>query len=274
MMENKTGEFLDPEDVAATIDRAEAKQSLLGHLIELRTRFMWCFATIVAATVFCYLYVEEIYGFLVKPLAIAMGNGGTQRLIFTDLTEAFFTYIKVAFCAGFVLSIPIILFHVWRFLAPGLYKNERRVVWPFFVASPLLFIAGASFVYALVMPMAWAFFLGFQSSGDMTTLPIQLEARVSDYLNLVLTLMFAFGICFQLPVVLCLGALMGVVSSELLKRMRRYAIVAIFILAAVLTPPDIISQILLAVPLLAMYEISIFLVKRIEKARNDSSAAL
>ncbi|AEP08972.1 twin-arginine translocase subunit TatC [Micavibrio aeruginosavorus] len=240
---------------------------LVDHLVELRTRLLWCFVAILAGTVFCYVFVQDIYGFLVRPLADAMGPGDSQRLIYTNLTEAFFTYLKIAFWGGAFLTFPVLAVQIWGFIAPGLYGKERKAFLPYLVATPVLFITGAALVYYLIMPMAWRFFLGFQSTGAETALPIQLEARVSEYLDLVMVLMFAFGFCFQLPVLLSLMARAGMITDAVLVRGRRYAIVLIFVVAAVITPPDVISQIGLAIPLIGLYEISILLVRRIVRER-------
>ena len=235
--------------------------SLMGHLLELRKRLMWVILPMVVGTALCFGFVEPIYGFLVSPLAEAMGDSGSQRLIYTGLTEAFFTYMKVAFFAGIFLTFPVLLTQLWLFIAPGLYKKEKRAFLPFLMATPILFFLGGVCVYYLVLPMAWPFFLSFQTSGADTVLPIQLEARVSEYLDLIMTLIFAFGLCFQLPVLLTLLGRAGIITADWLARMRKYAVVVVFVLAAFLTPPDVISQVMLALPILALYEISIFLIR-------------
>lgn len=238
-------------------------QDFITHLIELRRRLIYAFIAMLGGTIAAYIFVEPIYGFLVAPLEQAMGPDSTQRLIYTGLSEAFFTYIKVAFFAGIFITFPVLATQIYAFIAPGLYRHEKRAFLPFLIATPVLFFAGGAVVYYGVIPLAWPFFLSFQSGGAETGLPIQLEPRVSEYLDLIMILIFAFGLCFQLPVLLSLLGKCGLVHADGLKRGRKYAVIAVFTVAAFLTPPDIISQVALALPILALYELSILLVARL-----------
>ena len=246
----------------------------VSHLTELRKRLIHCFIFLFSIFIFCYFFSEYIYGFLVEPFANAVKNDGTERrLIFTALQETFLTYLKVSFFVAFFVTCPFILMQIWKFIAPGLYKHEKIAILPYLILTPILFFLGGMLVYYLIMPLAIKFFLSFESSGLSTNLPIQLEAKVNEYLSLVMKLIFAFGISFQLPVVLSLLARVGIVDSEFLKKRRKYVIVIIFAAAALLTPPDPITQIGLAIPLLILYELSIFSVKFIEnKNLKDSDA--
>lgn len=252
----------------------EDKQHLFDHLAELRTRLLWSVLVMTAASIVAYVFVKDIYGFLVKPLADAMGPGDSQRLIYTNLTEAFFTYVKVSAFAGAFVTFPFIAVQIWKFVSPGLFMHEKKTLLPFLIGAPLLFFCGGALVYFLVLPLAFRFFLSFQSSADQTVLPVMLEARVGDYLDLIMLLIFAFGLCFQMPIVMGLLGRAGVVTPSMLASKRRYAIVVIFILAAFLTPPDIISQVCLAVPLIGLYEMSILLVKYMQNNKKQENNSL
>ena len=247
----------------------ERSGSFVSHLTELRSRLMKSFLFLLFTFVICYIFSAEIYNFLVKPYSsVVIENNLDRRLIFTALHEAFLTYLKVAFFASIFITSPIFLTQLWKFIAPGLYKNEKKVLLPYLIVTPLLFIFGGMLVYYLVMPLAIKFFLTFETVANPSSIAIQLEAKVNEYLSLIMRLIFAFGISFQLPVVLSLLARVGFIDSHYLVTRRKYFVVIIFAAAAVLTPPDPITQIGLALPLLILYELSILAVKMIEKRKN------
>jgi sec-independent protein translocase protein TatC len=254
------------------MSKNEPETGFVSHLTELRTRLIHSFIFLFIFFIICYFFSEYIYGFLVEPYAQAVKDDGSpRRLIFTALQETFLTYLKVSFFAAFFITSPFILIQVWKFVAPGLYKHEKHAIMPYLIATPILFLLGGVLVYYLIMPLAIKFFLSFESSGLATNLPIQLEAKVSEYLSLVMKLIFAFGLSFQLPVVLSLLARVGLIDSKFLRERRKYVVVIIFTAAAILTPPDPITQIGLAIPLLILYELSIFSVNIIEKKVNNNA---
>src|SRR6266850_1788348 len=242
-----------------------SKAPLLEHLVELRNRIIHSMIAFFLAFLVCFFFAKNIYAFLTHPLLSALGPNRT--MIYTALYETFFTYVKVGMFGALCLAFPFMAYQLWMFIAPGLYRHERNAFWPFLLATPVMFILGASFVYYLMLPFAIKFFLSYE------TPDIQLQARVGEYLSFVMTLIFAFGFCFEMPVLLMLLGRVGIVTSAGLKKMRRYAIVGVFAVAAVLTPPDVISQLSLAFPMVALYEISILGVWFIERGRAKREAA-
>lgn len=242
-----------------------SRAPLLSHLIELRRRLLLCLAVFGIAFAGCYFVVEHIYQFLMQPLANALADDSERRMIYTGLHEAFVTYLKLSFFSALFMTLPLILIQLWRFIAPGLYQHEKRSVSILFALTPVLFFAGAALAYYVVFPLAWGFFLSFETDPTAGVLAVQLEARVSEYLNLVIQLILAFGLTFELPVVLLLMAHTGLINSTTLINGRRYAIVGIYALAAIITPPDLISQIALGTPLLFLYEATLWIMRAQEK---------
>jgi len=259
-------------------DEAEGKKMpLLDHLIELRQRLLYSFIALFVAFLICFFFAQQLFDFLAAPLADILlerdSDTRNPRLIFTDLTEVFFTHVKIAFFFGAFITCPIFLTQLWLFVAPGLYKHEKSAFGPFLVATPILFFLGGALVYYVIFPLAWQFFLSFEAAGGAGSLPIELEAKVNEYLSLVMKLIFAFGLCFQLPVLMTLLAKVGMATSEGMARKRKYAIVGVFIVAAIFTPPDPLSQISLAVPIILLYEVSIYMAKLVEKKKAKEELA-
>ncbi len=248
-----------------------SEQTLLSHMGELKKRVITSVIVLVILALLAWVFVDPILAILIEPLKNAMMDaGGTDRLIMTSLTEGFVTRMRVALFSAFFIGLPFLLYQIWAFMSPGLYKKERRVMVPVLIASPLMFLLGACFVYYLVIPNAWAFFLDFQSSSLETAMKVQSEVRLGAYLDLIMSFLFAFGVVFQWPVLLILLGKVGVVTVAQLKKIRRIVIVLSFLMAAVLTPPDIISQFALALPMIVFYEIAIIILSLMKKDKSPS----
>ena len=248
-------------------DLDDTRAPLLEHLIELRRRLIWAFGALGLAFCFCYYFAENIFAFLVQPLLRA----GQGKLIYTDVFEAFFAKLKVALFSAIMLSFPVVANQIWRFVAPGLYKKEKRALLPFLMLTPVLFLSGAAMAYYMAMPLALHFLLGFQ--GNVGGIQQEALPAIGNYLSFVTKFLFGFGVAFLLPVLLMLLERAGIVTRGQLVKGRRYAVVAIFGVAALLAPPDVVSMLLLAVPLVLLYEFALVSIWFTERRRAREAAA-
>ena len=265
--------------MAADDDIKDSSAPLIEHLAELRQRLIYSFVAFIIGMIICFTIWNPIFDFLTHPLCSAMALRGHSDcgLILIKLQEGFFVAISISLLGGLVLSFPLIGFQMWRFVAPGLYKTEKNAFLPFIIASPFMFFLGAAFAYYVVTPLAFDFFLGFQQTGSVlneenvnnAAAGIAFQGSAQEYLSLTIKFIVAFGMCFQLPVLLTLMGKAELVSAEGLGNVRKYAVVAILVLAALVTPPDVITQVILFVVVYGLYEVSIFLVSNVEKKREQ-----
>jgi sec-independent protein translocase protein TatC len=251
----------------------DKKMPLMEHLIELRRRLIWSLAAFVVCFIICFFFANPIFDFLTRPLAAVWDGQEGRHLIYTALQEKFFANVKVAMFGGLFLGFPIIASQVWGFVAPGLYKNEKVAFLPFLIATPIMFVMGASFVYYIFVPNAFRFFASFEEVAHNGALAITAEPKVSEYLDLIIQLILGFGIVFELPVLLTLLVSAELLETQTLAKQRRYAIVLGFVISAILTPPDALSMMMMAIPLVGLYEISIVIGRIIESRRRKRRAA-
>ncbi|WP_170483497.1 twin-arginine translocase subunit TatC [Ruegeria profundi] len=270
--------------MSKTDEIEDSSAPLIEHLAELRTRLIHCVVAFLIGMIICFTVATPLFNFLTHPLCEVLNERGQDcGLIFISPQEGFFVAIKVSLLGGFILAFPYIGMQMWRFVAPGLYRSEKNAFLPFMLASPFMFLLGASFAFYVVTPLAYDFFLGFQQFGaegeavvdGATSAPLSVvfQGSAQEYLNLTIKFIVAFGLCFQLPVLLTLMGKAGLVTAEGLGSVRKYAVVAILVLAALVTPPDVITQIILFVVVYGLYEVSIFLVARVEKKREEQLRA-
>ena len=241
---------------------------LSNHLIELRNRFIYFFLFFSISFLISYLFIEDIFNFVINPFIDSVDFKENKRLIYTGLAEAFFSYLKLALISAFIISSPFFIYQIWAFIAPGLLKREKKIIFPFLFLIPLMFLLGFVFLYYFIIPIAWDFFIAFDTSGLEKSFTLELEPKINEYISLTLKLAFAFGIAFQLPTAIFLLTILGLTSPTDLQKKRRFVIVIIFLLSAIITPPDVISQIGLAIPVICLYEFSIFISKFFEKKKK------
>lgn len=262
----------EAQQEADDMEVAQSEAPLMEHLVELRQRLIYSLAAIAVLFVVCFFFAGQIFNLLLGPFESARGSIDDVELIYTAPQEFFFTQLKVALFSAIFLAFPVIAIQIYGFIAPGLYKRERKAFLPFLFATPILFVLGASLVYFGVMPLALKFFISLEQAAGSGQASIQMVTKVSEYLSLIMALLLAFGLCFQLPVVLVLLASAEFISSDNLKAWRKYAIVAILTVAAFLTPPEPMTQIGLAVPVFLLYELSILAVRMVERSRKPVEA--
>ncbi len=263
-----SAERKEKKETETELDEVEASQApLIEHLIELRARLIRSAVGFLIAFVVSFYFANPVFNFLLTPYKWAVGDVSHLKLIYTAPQEFFFTQLKIGMFGGLFLAFPLIAMQLYKFVAPGLYRHERAAFRPYLVATPVLFVLGASLVFFIVMPVALRFFVSFQQSGEGGRAAIELLPRVSEYLSLVMTLILAFGVAFQLPIVLTLLGKIGVLSADQLRKGRKYAIVGVVTIAAIFTPPDPFSQLGLALPMIGLYELSVWLVSMAEKQR-------
>jgi sec-independent protein translocase protein TatC len=262
-------------------DVDDSSAPLIEHLAELRTRILYSISAFIVCFLIGYLIWQQVFNFLSHPICdVLIARGQTCQLVLIKAQEGFFTAIRIAMWSGFFMAFPVIAYQLWRFVAPGLYKNEKNAFLPFLIASPVMFLAGAAFAYYIILPFAFAFFLGFQSSmtgatGTGSEIPagVVFQGSMESYLSLTMNFVLAFGLCFQMPVLLTLLGKAGILTSAGLKATRKYAIVLILIVAAIVTPPDALSQMILFSVIYPLYEISIWLIARFERDRETQARA-